>query len=211
MIFSVTSIMRQSRGNSEAVTMLNLKTDFLSRNHKHEISNTHESCIEHLRAYLYLTWHTMASSKPRNWIIRGPPCNICMINLGDPYTRIRDRLTTPEQNYIRLHHPNLQTICFECTQGIFDERHRRWWQEVFRGHSILVDSAIQSRISKYLWLSMNDTICLCGKCDPFWLSREGRRWGCPMDMDAPGESIIRTIEAATTITELAAACKLGAR
>ena len=153
----------------------------------------------------------MASSRPRNWIIRGPPCNICMTNPGDPYTRIRDRLTTPEQNYIRLHHPSLQIICFDCTQGVFDERHTRWWKEVFRDHSIIVDSAIQSRISKYLWYSMHDTLCLCSNCDPFWLSREGRRWGCPMDVDAPGESIIRKIEAATTVTDLAAACKLCAK
>ena len=147
----------------------------------------------------------MASSRPRNWIIRGPPCSICMINSGDPYAQIRNRLSTPEQNYIRLHHPNLQTICFDCTQGIFDERHKRWWMEVFRGHSILTDTMIQSRISKYLWLSMYDTVCLCGKCNPFWLARN-TRWGCHMDMDHPGEALVRRIEAATTIDELAAAC-----
>ena len=147
----------------------------------------------------------MASSRPRNWIIRGPPCDICMTNPGDPYTRIRDRLTTPEQNYIRLHYPNLQSICFECTQGIFDERHKRWWQEVFHGHSMLVHPVIQSRVSKYLWLSMYDTVCLCGNCNPVWLARN-RRWGCHMDTDHPGEALVRRIEAATTIDELAAAC-----
>ena len=156
----------------------------------------------------------MASPRPRNWIIRGPPCNICMINSGDPYARIRDRLTTPEQNYIRLHHPNLQTICFECTQGIFDERHKRWWMEVFRGHSILTDSMIQSRISKYLWLSMHDTVCLCGNCDPFWLTREGKLLGCYMDPIHPGQASVRRVETAATnlllglgsIDELDAAC-----
>ena len=156
----------------------------------------------------------MASSRPRNWIIRGPACSICMINLGNPYAQIRNSLTTPEQNYIRLHHPNLQTICFACTQGIFDERHKRWWMEVFRGHSILTDSMIQSRISKYLWLSMHDTVCLCGNCDPFWLTREGRLLGCHMDASHPGQAFVRRIEAATTMDELAAACaacRLAAR
>ena len=156
----------------------------------------------------------MASPRPRNWIIRGPPCEICMINSGDPYARICDRLTTPEQNYIQLHHPNLQTICHDCTQKIFDERHQRWWMEVFRGHSILTDSMIQSRISKYLWLSMHDTVCLCGNCDPFWLTREGLLLGCYMDPNHPGQAYVRRIETASThillglgsMDELTAAC-----
>ena len=143
--------------------------------------------------------------------IRGPTCNECVMNPGVPMCRIRDRLTTPEQSYIRLHHPRVQILCYDCLQDIFDERHRRWWQEVFHNHIILVDPAIQGRISMYLWSSIGDQPCLCGNCDPFWLSREGRRWGCPMDVDAPGESIIRKIEAATTVTDLAAACKLCAK
>ena len=154
------------------------------------------------------------NSRPRNWIIRGPPCNICMINSGDPYARIRDRLTTPERNYIQLHHPNLQNICYDCTQKIFDERHKRWWMEVFRGHSILTDSMIQSRISKYLWLSMHDTVCRCGNCDPFWLTREGLLLGCYMDPNHPGQAYVRRIETASThillglgsMDELTAAC-----
>ena len=169
-------------------------------------------CIKYLSAYLFPTGKpAMARLRARNWGIKGPTCNVCMMSPGNPMCQIRDRLTTPEQNYIRLHHPSVQIICYDCLQEIFDERHTRWWQEVFRDHSILVDSAIQSRISKYLWFSMHDTLCLCGNCDPFWLSREGRRWGCPMDVDAPGESIIRKIEAATTVTDLAAACKLCAK
>ena len=133
------------------------------------------------------TWQAMASPRPRNWIIRGPPCDICMINSGDPYARIGDRLTTPERNYIQLHHPNLETVCYECTQGIFDERHTRWWMEVFRGHSILTDLTIQSCISKYLWISMHDTVCLCGSCDPLWLTREGLLVGCYLDKNHPGQ------------------------
>ena len=136
------------------------------------------------------------NSRPRNWIIWGPPCNICMINSGDPYAPLRMRLTTPERNYIQLHHPNLQTICYECTQGIFDERHTRWWMEVFRGHNILTDPMIQSRILKYLWLSMYDTVCLCGECNPFALARLSR-WGCRMD--PRGEALARKLEVATAL------------
>ena len=136
----------------------------------------------------------MARPRAQNRNLRDPACNICMMRGGVPMCRFRDRLTTPEQQYLRLHHSRLQILCYDCLQDIFDERHRRWWQEVFHNHIILVDSAIQSRISKFLWSSIGDQPCLCGNCDPFWLSREGRRWGCAMVMDSPGYSIINELE-----------------
>ena len=125
----------------------------------------------------------MAIPSAQDRSIRGPTCNVCMMNPGVPMCRIRDRLTTPEQRYVRLHHPRVQILCYDCLQDIFDERHRRWWQEVFHNHIILVDPMIQSRISQYLWSSIGHHTCLCGNCDPFWLSREGRRWGCAMVVD----------------------------
>ena len=119
---------------------------------------------------------TMTSLMARNWETRGP-CDMCMMNLGALMCLIRDRLTTPERSYIRLHHPSVQIICYDCLQEIFDERHRRWWQEVFHNHIILVDPMIQSCISQYLWSSIYQHPCLCGGCDPFWLSRGWRCWG----------------------------------
>ena len=121
-----------------------------------------------------------------------------MINSGDPYAQICDRLTTSERSYIQLHHPNQQTICYNCMQNIFDERHKRWWMEVFRGHIILTESMIQNRIAKYLWLSMDDTVCLCGNCDPLWLTREGVFLGCYMDPHHPGQVYARRVETAAT-------------
>ena len=131
------------------------------------------------------------------------------MNPGVPMCQIRDRLTTPERRYIRLHYPEVQILCYDCLQDILDERHMRWWKEVFHDHIILDDPVLKDRISQYLWTSIGYHKCWCGSCDPFWLSREGIRWGCAMDINAPGEAINRAIEAATTIEELAAACKLG--
>jgi len=136
----------------------------------------------------------MARLRAQDRNTRGPACNVCMMSPGVPMCRIRDRLTTPERSYIRLHHPSVQIICYDCLQEIFDERHRRWWQEVFHNHIILVDPMIQSRISQYLWSSIGHHTCLCGNCDPFRLSRGWRRWGCAMVMDSPGYSIINELE-----------------
>ena len=88
----------------------------------------------------------MARPRAQDRSIRGPTCNVCMINPGVPMCQIRDRLTTPEQRYIRLRYPEVQILCYVCLQEIFDGRHRRWWQEVFHNHIILVDPMIQSRI-----------------------------------------------------------------
>ncbi len=119
----------------------------------------------------------MAIPSAQDRSMRGPTCNVCMMNPGVPMCRIRDRLTTPEQQYVRLHHLRVQILCYDCLQDIFDGRHRRWWQEVFHNHIILADPMIQSRISQYLWSSIYQHPCLCGGCDPFWLSRGWRCWG----------------------------------
>ena len=119
---------------------------------------------------------TMANSAPRHWESRNP-CNLCMTKLGVNMCQIRDRLTTPEMRYIRLHHPSVQFICYDCLQNIFDERHKRRWQEVFHNHVVLADPMIQNRVSQYLWSSIHQHPCLCGDCDPFWLSRGWICWG----------------------------------
>ena len=65
----------------------------------------------------------MARLRAQDRNTRGPACNMCMMNPGVPMCRIRDRLTTPEQSYVRLHHPRVQILCYDCLQDIFDERH----------------------------------------------------------------------------------------
>ncbi len=113
---------------------------------------------------------TMDNHTPTKW-----PCHVCRLNLGFRTSQVRDRLTPPERSYIRLHHPSVQFICYDCLQNVLDERHKRWWQEVFHNHVVLADPMIQNRVSQYLWSSIHQHPCLCGDCDPSWRLRE---WIC---------------------------------
>ena len=138
-------------------------------------------CAEYLSAYLFAAMassnqQTAARHRAQERNIRGPPCNKCVMNSGVPMCQIRDRLTTPERRYIRLHYPEVQILCYDCLQDILDERHMRWWKEVFHDHIILDDPVLKGRISQYLWTSIGYHKCWCGRCDPFWLSRGWRCW-----------------------------------
>ena len=112
-----------------------------------------------------------------NLVLTKNPCNMCGMNLGVYMCQVRDRLTTPKRKHIRLHHPSVAFICYDCMQEPFDERHKRWWQEVFHNHVVLADPMIQSRVSQYLWSSIHPNPCLCGRCDPSWLLRGWICWG----------------------------------
>ena len=97
------------------------------------------------------------------------PCNVCGWNLGYYMGQVRATLRTPKR---KSHHPmSVAFICYGCMQEPIDERHKRWWQEVFHNHVVLADPIIQDSISQYLWSSFPYHPCFCGNCDPSWLSR----------------------------------------
>ena len=107
---------------------------------------------------------TMANLELTRW-----PCNVCGWNLGYYMCQVRATLRTPKR---KSHHPmSVAFICYGCMQEPIDERHKRWWQEVFHNHVVLADPIIQDNISQYLWSSFPYHPCFCGNCEPSWLSR----------------------------------------
>ena len=80
-------------------------------------------------------------AEARQWDIRGPRCKQCNEHAGVPLILIHQdgRLTLPEWEYIKLNHPAFRRLCYDCLQDILEERHMRWWTEVFHGHFILDD------------------------------------------------------------------------
>ena len=111
-----------------------------------------------------------------NLVLTRNPCNVCGLNLGFYMCQVRATLTTPKRK--PRHHMAVGFICYECMQEPLDDRHKRWWQEVFHNHVVLADPMIQNLVSQYLWSSIHRKHpCSCGNCDPSWRWRGWICWG----------------------------------
>ena len=127
--------------------------------------------VSHRMTLFRVGMQTMA-----NLVLTRHPCNVCGLNLGFYMCQVRATLTTPKRK--PRHHMAVGFICYECMQEPLDDRHKRWWQEVFHNHVVLADPMIQNLVSQYLWSSIHRKHpCSCGNCDPSWRWRGWICWG----------------------------------